>query len=88
MTKESALLNASLVHSLMVNLGYFKVVSFDIYNSGCECLVYGQYVPFKGDTSVFGEKFNLPATELAYCEDRSIKGADEHVFSFTWHWDE
>ena len=86
MTKESALLNASLVQAMMVNLGYFETVCFDTYISGHDCLVYGHYNPSKVDFSVLKEKFSVPATELAFCEDRSVRGSTIRVFSFTWLW--
>lgn len=86
MTKESALLNASLVHALMVQSGYFDSVHFIVWNTGLECEVYGHYDPLKVDFSVLKEKFSLPATEVAYCEDREIRKHTNRVFCFTWLW--
>ena len=88
MTKESALLNASLIHSLMMNLGYFETVCFDTYFAGNVCLVYGHYNPSKVSVMELDCRLALHAVKGALWEDSHIEGSSTRVYRFTWHWDD
>ena len=88
MTKEAALINASLIQSLMVNLGYFETVCFDTYISGHQCLVYGHYDPSKISVLELDCRLALHVIKGTLWEDRHIEGSDIRVYCFTWHWDD
>lgn len=88
MTKESAILNASIIHSMMMQFDFFCSVHFEIYNLTNECLVYAFYNPSDVHFPDLKERFSVPSIKDSYFEDREIEGLTKRMFSFTWLWDD
>lgn len=88
MTKEAALLNASRIHSLMVQFGSLDPIQFFVWNIGNECKVSVHYDPLVVNLSDLENIFRLHAIEGAYIGDSEIENFPNHVFVVTWHWDD